>query len=305
MKKYIITCLAIVVIVLVCLAYFVLYPKAKTISNTNNDNIALISFLKDNNLQGAVVQNVDTANKSTVSLVKSDGTIQELFDWTDAGTHNCGFSYLSDCSDRKPIRTRFLNSSRPVDVLFSQNSVHVYDYSRSVDISQYFQNLKNVIFFRANESEFRDYSSKFSPDMKFVFDTPIFNTPEYKNGGMILSNVDYIYSKNYDGGKFAIAGKAISVIPNISVSEISWTPDSRYLFYEDDNASKISVYDTLTNVKTELQGTFVPRTVIIAISGNEFIEARTDGTYLASIVDGVVSESKLLSPETKIVGLIF
>jgi len=61
----------------------------------------------------------------------------------------------------------------------------------------------------------------------------------------------------------------------------------------------------LTNVKTELQGTFVPRTVIIAISGNEFIEARTDGTYLASIVDGVVSESKLLSPETKIVGLIF
>ena len=71
------------------------------------------------------------------------------------------------------------------------------------------------------------------------------------------------------------------------------------------NASKISVYDTLTNVKTELQGTFVPRTVIIAISGNEFIEARTDGTYLASIVDGVVSESKLLSPETKIVGLIF
>lgn len=309
MKKTIVVC---VVALLILFAYFFGKPMVASVKQApliKSDDVILTSFLKENNLKGAVIQNVNPESKSTISLVKSDGTVKEIFNWTDGGTNNCGFSYLSDCSNRASILTRFNNSSVPVDVYTAASSVHYFDYpttrnSPSVDLSQYFPENTNTIHLQG-------FSDNFSPDGKFVFSAPVLNSPYYKDGGMVLSRVDYVSSKYT--GTYGTAGAEVSVMPKISSLGIAWTPDSKYLIYEYQNSesvdrnatAKIDVYSISTNTQTELVDSFPLTTIVGALSNNTFIEAKGDGTYVASITNGVVSEVKLLSSVTKLVGLVF
>lgn len=318
MKKILIALSVVIVIVAGFYVYkFVVIrnQQSKINSQTNVDSVAISNFLKTNGLQAAIVQRVSVSNKSSVSLIKSDGTSQNLFNWTDNGSFRCGISLISDCSNRQSLRAIFTQSTLPVYVSPSINNSVIYYTDETKDISQgaapYFD-LSKYLNIDTNKVHLVDHSEFLSPNGEYIFGYAMANLvhKNYPNA-MALLKINDISQDAY-----GINGDDLTLVlpmPNIVVTSAVWTADSRYLIYEFKNVNSvdksapgiINVYNSSTNTQKTLLSSYpITGHITVALNDSSFLVTKADGTYLDIVNEGVISESKLVSSETRIIGVV-
>lgn len=318
MKKLYIA-IAVVVVAILAFYGYTLIPKyiqqSSIDSQTKTDNVALANLLKENNLQAAVIQTVNVFNKSTISLMKPDGTVQALTSWTDSGNPGC-ISLLSDCGERPPIRSKFTQGGLPVDVSLSSNKSLVYFLNEAANNSKPTPPIDLTKYIKIDANEIpNDRIDHFSPNGKFVFSDvrAEVSSGTFQDDGIVFKVNDisqFVYGAYSENG----LTRAI-IMPKILILDAAWTPDSQYLLYQyqnqtgdniDRNAtSAINLYNAIKNTQTTLLDSYaLEGNMVAALSSDAFLEARTDGLYMVQIQDGTSSASKVLSQETKLVGVI-
>lgn len=202
----------------------------------DSDISNLVSFLKNNSLQAAVIEQVLKPNSANVWLVKSDGQ-KILIYQKDLGTY-------TDITNQDRYNID-IAAGAVEGVSLLPDYIEVYDnkLNKTFDISKYIKNFQvdpnwdNTVAEKKVWSNSSYYAGSLSPDGKHELTYDNAST-----GNMQLNQVQYI------NGQFS--NKLITTFPNSRKSIfVSWSPDGNYLLIRTVGgiAKGLDIYDIRNN----------------------------------------------------------